>query len=487
MTKNINKTTEQENDIPLLIAQGKKMGIPEILDEHFNSHGNWQGNSFGWTSMVWLAHILSEGDHRLNPVEMWVENQKHILEISIGDSVRVLGWSDDRLGKVLDKLGDDEKWVAFETELNRQTIRVYNLKPQRVRVDSTTASGYWMVTNNGLFQYGHSKVHSPDLPQFKVMITALDPLGMPLASQVVSGERADDKLYISVIQQVNERLNESGLLYVGDWKMAAKCIRAYVQNNEDYYLCPLSEVDMPMEELETYLQPVWSEKQALVSIERENAEGQLEKIAKGYEESISFSAEVGEKTIIWTERRLIVRSLRYAHAEEESLNSRLTKAQAELHELAVRKQGKKKIESVAEMQAACEKVLKQYRIEGLLKVDIREQSEERQFRAYGKHEAHIEVDRTVTLKSEINKHEVEEAKRRFGWRVYVTNQPQEELPLEKAILAYREEYLVERGFGCLKGKPLSVTPMYVQSDKRATGLIRLLSVGLRILTLIEHQ
>ena len=46
---------------------------------------------------------------------------------------------------------------------------------------------------------------------------------------------------------------------------------------------------------------------------------------------------------------------------------------------------------------------------------------------------------------------------------------------------------MERGFGRLKGKPMSLSPMYLQSDERATGLIHLLSIGLRILTLIEYQ
>ena len=72
--------------------------------------------------------------------------------------------------------------------LNQRTIRVYDLKAERVRVDSTTASGYWRVTEDGLFQFGHSKDHRPDLPQVKVMLSALDPLGMPVATQVVSGE-----------------------------------------------------------------------------------------------------------------------------------------------------------------------------------------------------------------------------------------------------------------------------------------------------------
>src|SRR6266699_5339268 len=61
------------------------------------------------------------------------------------------------------------------------------------------------------------------------------------------------------------------------------------------------------------------------------------------------------------------------------------------------------------------------------------------------------------------------------------------LTLKQAVLAYREEYLVERGFGRLKRKPLSLSPMYVHSDQRATGLIYLLSLALRILTMLEGR
>jgi transposase len=75
--------------------------------------------------------------------------------------------------------------------------------------------------------------------------------------------------------------------------------------------------------------------------------------------------------------------------------------------------------------------------------------------------------------------------RRLGWRIYSTNQPAEQLSLEQAVLAYRSEYLVGRSLGRLKGRPLSLTPMSVQRDDHATGLIRLLSIALRVLTLLE--
>jgi transposase len=487
MANNFNVTTEQVDDIPILLAQGQKIGVPEILDRHFVPHGNWQGPSLGWTALVWLGHILSEGDHRLNQVEQWVEKRLHTLGISLGQPVRGLAWSDDRLGLVLDALADDETWGKFETDLNRHTFRVYDMKPRRVHVDSTTVSGYWTVTEAGLFQFGHSKDHRPDLPQLKVMMSAMDPLGMPVATQVVSGERADDPLYIPAIQQVSASLDEHGLLYVGDCKMAALATRAFLQHNQDFYLCPLAETQVPAETLQAYLQPVWDGKQALQVVERETIGGQMEQIATGYEQDIALSAAVNDETITWIERRLIVRSFQHARSAEAALHARLGKAQAALHELKEPKQGKARLASAAEMQTAADKVLQHYRVTGLLKLNITEQRTERPIRAYGDRPARAEIQTTLTLQAAVDQQAVQDTVRWFGWRVYATNQTQATLPLAQAVLAYRQEYLVERGFGRLKGKPLSVSPMYLQSDERATGLVRLLSIGLRMLTLLEYS
>jgi transposase len=106
-------------------------------------------------------------------------------------------------------------------------------------------------------------------------------------------------------------------------------------------------------------------------------------------------------------------------------------------------------------------------------------------RQYGDRSAEMRIEREVTVGVSRNETAIEQADARFGWRVYGTNHSKEHLPLAKAVLAYRHEYLVERGFARLKGRSLSLTPMYLQDDQRVTGLIRLLSIGLRVLTLLE--
>ncbi len=483
----MNVTTERVDDIPLLLAHSDKLGVPELLDEYFKPHGNWEGMSLGWTTAIWLTHILSEGDHRMNQVQAWAAQRVQTLSIASGQQVNERDFCDDRLALVLDALSDEQKWQQFETALNRQLIRVYDLKPKRVRVDSTTVSGYWTVTQEGLFQLGYSKDHRPDLPQLKVMLSALDPLGLPVATQVVSGERADDRLYLPAIAQVSQSLNAHGLLYVGDCKMAALDTRAYLAGQQDYYLCPLAAKQMPEEVLDEYLQPVWTGEQALTPVSREREVGKPEQIAEGYERRVTLSRDVAGKTISWTERQLIVRSHKLAQASTQALHARVTKAQAELEGLNEHKQGKKRYADGAALRASAQAILKQHRVDGLLQVRIEEQVQERAVRAYGDRPASMRVERTLHLHTSVDDQAVAAAVRRLGWRVYVTNHPTEGLSLEQAVLAYREEYLVEHGFGRLKGKPLSLSPMYVQSDQRATGLVRLLSIGLRVLTLLEFQ
>jgi transposase len=149
---------ERVDDIPILLEQMAKMGIASLLDKHFPRHGNWQGLSLGQVAVVWLAYILSEGDHRLNSVRGWVAGLLMTLKICLGiNELRELDVSDDRLSLVLDALGgDDAAWEAYECAQTATLLRVYDLKARRVRIDSTTAKSYTAVTEGGLFKFGHS-------------------------------------------------------------------------------------------------------------------------------------------------------------------------------------------------------------------------------------------------------------------------------------------------------------------------------------------
>jgi transposase len=248
---------------------------------------------------------------------------------------------------------------------------------------------------------------------------------------------------------------------------------------------PLSATQLPESELEAYLQPVWEGRQELIAVERTAANGKTVEVAKGYESTARLNVDYEGRAVEWVERRLIVCSLSYAQAQEVALRQRLEKAQAALDELTRARRGKKRLSSLEEYEQAIEDILTRYRVKGLLDVQCTETLIERPVRRYGDRPARLEQESDFQLTVTLVHTAVEARIRRLGWRVYATNAPSESLGLATAVLAYRDQYIVERGFARLKGQPLSLTPMYLQREDHVTGLIRLLSIALRALTLFE--
>lgn len=487
MSKKLIVNIERIDDLPLLLVQMDRIDLVPFLDRHFPTHGNWKGLSLGAVTEVWLAYILSEGDHRMSPVQQWAEEHIDFLEMSIGTPVRALDFSDDRLAAILDCLGTDEHWESFETELNRHILRVYDLQKNRVRIDSSTAKRFVTVTSDGLFQLGHSKDRRPDLPQVKINMSTLDPLGLPLTTTVVSGEKADDPLYLPEVRKVQEILGQSGMTYIGDSKMAAMETRATIAGSKDFYLCPLPRVQMPDSELEKILAPVWNGTQSLFAVNRPSDDPTAvpDKMAEGFSFEELQTAVVGSRTISWLEQRVVVLSPKFADRQANELHKRLDKAREEIERLNIRRQGKRVFITEEEMQVAIDIIIEKHRVEGFLKLAYTIQRQEYTKRRYLNRPAKTEVKTSVSVSIQVDDDAVAHAIRKMGWRVYVTNQP--DLTLEQTVLAYREEYLIERGFRRLKDKPLSLTPMYLDSDKRITGLIRLMTIALRVLTLTEFH
>ena len=163
--------TERVDDVPLLIAQMVRMGLPEIIDRHIPRHGNQRDLSWGWTTVIWMAYILTEGDHRKVSMSEYVEGMQHTLFSITGWPIVALDFSDDRLAHLLKHLSNREYWSKIEEDLNKQSIEVYDLKPETIRCDATTVSADQVITEDGLVQFGHSK-DNMKLPQIKLMSAA---------------------------------------------------------------------------------------------------------------------------------------------------------------------------------------------------------------------------------------------------------------------------------------------------------------------------
>jgi transposase len=471
-------------DLPVLWATLQRLDLVATLDRHFPAPPNWKGPlSPGEVLALWLLFLVSQADHCLNHVEPWVAQHQGLLSSLLGKAVLPVHAHDDRLADWLSRLGKGATFSVLERDLNQQTIRVYQLPTDLVRIDTTTANSYASVlSEQGLLQFGHSK-DDPDRPQLKIAAAVLDPLGMPLTTAVVPGNSSDDPLYIPAIQSVQQSFGQGGRTYVGDCKMAALATRAFVAAGEDFYLCPLSENQISRAQRRELLQPVFGGTQALQQVWRPGGKGQPDElVAEGFAVDVELTATVGQEVVRWTERRWLVRSQAYAQAQETARQRRLETATKALRELVVRKQGKKQLFH-AELTQAAEAIIKREGVEGLLSCTAQALMTTRQVRAYRDRPARQETE--VFFEIEVCRNEplIEEKKREMGWQGYATNALATVLP--QVVWAYRGQYRIEDDWSRLKGRPLGLTPMYLQDEQRMQGLVYLLSLALRLLTLLE--
>lgn len=476
----IQVTNERVDDIPLILSQLKVMNLPDYFDSHYHVHGNWQGLSLGWTATIWLAHILSQSDHRMLYVEDWVASHQHTLKVCTGQEIRPLDLCDDRLGRVLNYLSRDSIWSAFYTAAVSGWVRTYPLKHEPIRHDSTTISSYGLISEDGLLQKGQSKDHRPDLGQIKAMFSSLDPLGLPVALNVVPGNKADDPLYWPNIQ-ATKAIFGSGLIHVGDCKLAAIDTRARIVAGNDHYLCPLPKVQH--EDMAVYLTPVQTGQVTLEPVKRTNAKGKEETIAEGYRGRVHLSHQVDGQTIEWEETQWIVRSFAYAKSQQKALRHRIDQAVVEINQLTVPRQGFKRPQTQQEAEERAADILKQYRVAELITVNCQEITTQRKVRAYRNNPARTITETHLTIKAATNQIALKNALDELGWRIYASSDPA--MTMTKAVLLYRQEDIIENIFSRLKGKPLSLSPLYLQRDDHMRGLIRLLCVAVAALTLIE--
>lgn len=485
---------ERVDDLPLLFGFLQKMRIQEIADSVITPHGNWQGLSPGWVMTIWLIHVLSEHNHSMEAVQEWVGRHLATLQRLTGQPVRELDFTDDRLALCLRYLAKTETWEAMESVLGRTLLCVYGLgKGGVMRLDATVGTVKHEAEQHTLFKVGKAKNGLYET-QFKMMLASLDPLGLPLAVDVVPGNKADDPLYVPSYRRAKKIVGRNGLLVVGDSKMSVLKTRAVIVDGDDYYLTPLAYLKDEPKLLSKLLAP-WQgreEEASLLFLAQDLPDDGSEPdpelaIARGFEIRRQQTVELDGKAITWEERLLVVRSFSYVKTMQAGLHRRLDKAERDLRALTpLRQRGKRQIEDEASLLAAIERIEKHYKVQGCFHYDYEQQVKERRIRAYkdrpARTERKVRFQLTVTRKQEV----IAIAEFEAGWRIYATNAPSLELTLSQAVWAYRDQYLAENIFRRLQGKILSITPVYVQRDDHAQGLFHFLTIAARLLALADY-
>lgn len=472
-----NIETERVDDIPLLLAIMAEMEIQQEIDKEIKPHGLWQGCSVGTIVVVWLCYILTEHDHRLEPVQSWVNKRRRLFSRLLGIELRETDFTDDRLANVLSMLGLEETQGLIDQRLTQDWITMYELPTAVSRYDSTTIAVYQEPDEAGIIGYGYSKDHRPDLAQFKVMLSSLD-MGLPLTSQVVNGKRADDGLYVPAYDQVVETVGHRRFLAVGDSKMAAWETRAHLAVGGSWYLCPYRDPAAKGEKIDDWIETALKHQadwQTVTQVDEQT--GEIKTIAQVYHWSRQQQTlNDDDEPVIWDERVLVTRS----SALQQGMITRRERNEVALYQALVKLQlppgrGRKRYRSEPELRQVVDQLLAKYHLTGVDTVTLA---------------AHKHPDggqRWTVADFQRDQTAWEAMVDRLGWQIYLTNVPEDDYDVSQIIHTYRRQPLLERSISRLKSRNLHIRPVFLHDQQRIVGLTWLLLLALRIIVLTEFR
>jgi transposase len=481
--------SERIDDIPVIVEWLKQMEIAKRIDQNLSQpHGNHQGMSYGQLSVILLTFIITQADHRLCAVEDWVKAHRQILELTTGWSIGEKDTSDDRLARVVEELGkQEEACQQIELKVGKDLIRAYELPTEVARADTSSFSVNHQQKESpeeGKLRHGHSKDKRPDLLQYRQLLATLDPAGIPLVSATLPGNGADDPIYWPTWQRMAEVIGHKQFVFLADCKAGALATRGQIEAGGGIYCFPL-----PMTGQNPLLLQQWvlNPPAESVEIRLPNQGADEPGVGQGFEVELGkfwLNPET-KKWVRWHERHLVVYSHSLATAAIRGLHQRLDRATTALNQLAA-----KPGYDLEQLQVKLDAILKRHRVKEFFTVTTTSEIiTQIRYMGRGRPTANSPTKQLhqvqLLLGFERQSAAIAQAEQLAGWRLYVTNAKLSRLSLPQAVIYYRDQWLLERGFHRFKRGHLPALPIYFQNQDRIAGLMFLLNLALRVFTLVE--
>jgi transposase len=472
-------TNEQVNSLPLLLGIITDMGIRDLLDTHITPHGNWDGASAGTVLSIWLSHILQERDHRLVTVRDWAAERVQTINALLQLTLRDTDCTDDRLATLLTLLGDPTTQAALDAALLQRWVRIYHLPTETVRLDSTSVSVYHDdVADDSLLQHGYSKEHRPDLRQFKLMLATLDPLGLPICCQPIAGNKADNGLYVPAYDAAVATLGTTAVLVVGDSKMGDLPTRGHMVAHGSRYLSAYRPAHATAE-IATWVESALTQAANWVPIEtlnRRTGELELDAVIWPFERAQAWLDPATQQTHTWAERVLLVRATAYQAGMRRLREQALERLTTDLLKLAREPtRGRKRYTQEADLAEVVATRIAAAKLDGVVHTALASSQMRDGSLAWSVAAVWVDVGAWQAM--------VE----RLGWQVYVTNTSAEQYDVPSLVAAYHQQPIHERSFSRLKTRNLQLRPVFLRDETRISGLVWLLCLALRVVTLTEQR
>jgi transposase len=473
-----NVQTQAVGFAPILRYYFDQCGIAKIIDDHVELDPRRKILTHGQAAVAMITAILFQVMQLYRICKF--ASEKTVLKVLL-PQIEADQYFDDRLADTLNALfgygvGD------LDMLITGNMIDVFNIESQRCHNDTTSVSMYGDADNNKTEQsiqitYGHSKKHRKDLKQFVWSMSVSSDHAFPLFQQAYSGNTADSTTYVEQWQRLIDLIGRRDFLYVADSKLICHQSMAHIHDNDGFFVAPA-----PM--YESY-KKVFED--ALDNHDRQWLIEYKGRFNRGFEVPMDFKYEDKDyrlRMIILFDHGLFAR-------KQKTLQNRIGKTQKAFEQISA-KLNRYKLKSYDAIDKACSAILKRHHTKDFFTYRIINEpitTYKNKHRGRPSKKAKSEqiaiVQDHFKIDLILDQNALDRALSRCGYYPLLTNQSQEQLSIEDAMLAHKKQYKSEHTFRRAKG-PYSIEPVYLHTPERIEAFLLLFKIALQMVVLIER-
>ena len=393
--------------------------------------------------------------------------------------------NDDRVARSLDALASRRARSLF-FRLALHIIKQFELDTGRIHHDTTTVTfhgQYKQSVTEPRITHGINKDHRPDLKQLVFGLNVTSDGAVPIFHEIYSGNRTDDTIHRSNLDQLREILGREDFIYVADSKL---CTRKNLGHIEDYG-----------GKFVTLLPRTRSEDKQFRKALRQGAPARWRRLA----ELENSRRKSGPPTIYWSTadgpqktsegyRIIWCRSSQKMELDAYAREVAMRKAEAELFDLGTRL-NRGHLRRRASIRKEVKRIIGQRGCQRFLNVTIASQIRiTTKYLRRGRPKTGDPVKEIYNRVFHLQVHRDKEAlrleARTDGVFPLVTNLKPGRASKKEVLFIYKYQPYVEKRHALFKSE-LGVAPVYLKKPHRAAGLIHATFLAMTLDALIERS
>lgn len=471
-----NVRTQAVGFAPILRRYFDQCGIQRIIDEHVQLDPRRKVLTHGQAAVAMITGILFQVMQLYRICKF--ASEKTVLDVIL-PTIAPQAYFDDRLADSLDAIfahgiGD------LELAITRHMIEVFQIQNSVCHNDTTSVSVYGNADNNLTdrsirLTFGHSKKHRKDLKQLVWSMSVSSDHAFPLFQNAYSGNTADVSTYVEQWHKLIDLLDGHDFLYVADSKLITHENMAHIAEHDGFFIAPAPMYDSYKKAFE----------EALDNCDREHLIAYKGRLNRGFEVSTQFSHEGKSHPL----RMIIVFDHGLRALKQKALHARVAKTRDDLKKLCG-KLNRYKLKKQQQIDAACAAVLKKNNTASFFTCTVVNEpvttyKNSKRGRPSANAEKTARIEDHFSVHCEFDQLAFENALCRCGYYPLLTNKPADQLSIEQAMLAHKNQYKCEHTFRRAKG-PYNIEPVYLHTPERIEAFLFLFKIALQMVVLMER-